>query len=195
MASFLAKGGIAFVGVGGIGLGGLAASSYSNPEKSSIKTLLKSKGYKLTSELPINEQTEAWKKVSKTYALEVNDNLRIKDGNLSEEDIKNWCIYTIEQQDKDFMLKKAEKWCTIYSTFEDKLKEEKLSMETDVNTFKTKYSSLGNLKAEVDKITAENSGSGGDDNGQKLKKWCHSNAYLSREDRISYQDFKKHCKK
>ncbi|AEG72932.1 hypothetical protein MHF_0660 [Mycoplasma haemofelis Ohio2] len=129
--------------------------------------------------------------------MEVSEDLRIKTGNVSDTEIKDWCIKTIEQQDKDSLLKKAERWCIIYSTFEDKLKSEGLSIGTEINSFKTKYSSLGNLKEVVDKVTLESSesGSGDDANGKKLQKWCGSNAYLSREDKVSYENFKNHCKK
>ncbi|AEW45292.2 hypothetical protein MHC_02130 [Mycoplasma haemocanis str. Illinois] len=195
MPSTLLKVGMTTVGAGGVGLGGWALSSHLKSRKDIIKTILKSKGHKLTSELPENERQAAWTKVAKTYALEVNEETRISIGDLSSDDIRDWCIQSIESKDDYSLLKKTEKWCVIYSTFEDKLKADGVTLETDVSTLNGKYSSLEDLKEEIDKVQASESGSNA--NGEKLKKWCETKANSSHIESINhlYEKFKKYCSK
>ncbi|CBY92556.1 hypothetical protein HF1_05480 [Mycoplasma haemofelis str. Langford 1] len=195
MSTALAKGGMAMMGAGGVGLGGWALSSHLKQEEDAIKTILKSKGHKLTSELPEDKRQEAWTKVAKTYVLEVNEDLRIGTGNVSADNIRDWCVQNIESKGKGSLLKKAEKWCVVYSTFTDKLKTDNLELETDANTLNGKYSSLGDLQEEVNKIQISNGGS--NSNGEKLKKWCETKSDASHSESTNslYEKFKQHCSK
>ncbi|CBY92558.1 hypothetical protein HF1_05500 [Mycoplasma haemofelis str. Langford 1] len=190
MSSALLKGGIASVGVGSAGLGGWAISSHLN---NTVASVLSSKGYKLTSSLKESEQDAAWKKVTRTYQLEVRGDLKIKEGVVTDVDLKNWCSQNMKVQSNDALLRKASKWCVIYSSFEDKLKEEGVELEADTNSLKNRYSDLRELTNEVSKITPD-SGTG-DENGRKLKKWCEKMVHLSYSDDSVYQTFKKHCVK
>ncbi|AEW45290.1 hypothetical protein MHC_02120 [Mycoplasma haemocanis str. Illinois] len=196
MSSTLLKIGVVSVGVGSAGLGGLAISSHINSKKNTVKTALLSKKYKLTFSLESGEQEKAWEKVLKTYKLEAKEDLKIQEGQVTSYDvIKNWCSSNLESQYQESIFKKAKKWCVIYSTFEDKLKVDGVTLETEASTLQTKYSSLGDLKGEVDNITT--STSGGNSNGEKLKQWCKSKSDLSYSDDSNelYQKFKNHCTK
>ncbi|AEW45329.1 hypothetical protein MHC_02315 [Mycoplasma haemocanis str. Illinois] len=193
MASSLVKAGIAVAGVGSMGVGGLAISNYIKSMNNTVKSALLTQGYKLTSSLPTSEQNIAWAKVTNTYKLEKNQDLKIKEGEVTESDIRNWCKNHMEVQSNDSVLKKASKWCVVYYSFKDKLNEEKLAMETDEKALDGKYSSLGDLTEKVNAVTPV-SGTG-NENGRKLKKWCETMVYSSYKDNSEYQVFKGHCTK
>ncbi|CBY92628.1 hypothetical protein HF1_06200 [Mycoplasma haemofelis str. Langford 1] len=192
MPSSLIKGGMAAAGVGGAGLGGWAISNHIK-SNNTVKAILVSKGHKLTSSLPTSEQGAAWEKALNTYKLEGIGDLQIQKGNVSATDIKNWCSENLGKQSNDSTLKKASRWCVLYSSFKDKLDEEGRVLETDLSSLQTKYNSLGSLTEEVKKVTPD-SGSE-NENGRKLKKWCETMIHLSYRDDDAYQTFKGHCSK
>ncbi|CBY92554.1 hypothetical protein HF1_05460 [Mycoplasma haemofelis str. Langford 1] len=196
MASTLVKGGMAAAGVGSAGLGGWAVSSHINSKSDTVKTVLLSKKYQLTSSLESGEQEKAWQKVLKTYKLEAKGDLKIKEGDVSTySEIKDWCFANLESPYKESIFKKAKKWCVVYSTFEDKLKVDGSTLETEASVLNGKYSSLGELKGEVDSISISTSGNNA--NGEKLKQWCTSKSDSSYSDDSNdlYQKFKTHCTK
>ncbi|CBY92621.1 hypothetical protein HF1_06130 [Mycoplasma haemofelis str. Langford 1] len=193
MTSSLMKGGIAAAGAGGIGMGGWAISNYVKSTDNTVKAALISKGHKLTSSLPSSKQDASWAKVANTYKLEAKQELKIKEGEVTANDIRNWCEKHMEVQSSASILEKAAKWCVVYSSFKDKLDEEKLTLETDDGTLNTKYDSLGDLTSVVSAITPD--AGTGNENGRKLKKWCETMIHSSYGDDSTYQTFKGHCTK
>ncbi|AEG72926.1 hypothetical protein MHF_0654 [Mycoplasma haemofelis Ohio2] len=186
MSISLTKAGLSLAGVGGAGIGGYAIASYSGGDSKTIKEILTEEGYSVLT------ATSDWEKVAKTYSLEVTSDLKIADS-VNAEVLKQWCGDKLKSTDKDSFLKKAKKWCTSYSTIQDQLSKDKLTLETSEDTLKSKYSGLeGSIKTEVDSLNAD---SGKDVGGSKLKKWCESRSYKTYLAGEFYNTFKDKCTK
>ncbi|AEW45288.1 hypothetical protein MHC_02110 [Mycoplasma haemocanis str. Illinois] len=184
MSSLLTKVGLSLTGIGGTGLGGYVIYTYSQSNLPTIKEILIAEKYSLTTD---------WNKVAKTYALEVNQELKIGEGVVNADVIKQWCIEKLESTDKKSFLKRAKKWCVNYSSIQDQLAKDKLALETTETALKSKYSQLdSSIKSEVDSFAGEASK---DVEGSKLKQWCESRSYKTYVAGDFYNNFKDKCTK